>query len=260
MHITTLWPDGSYCSQVARAVADKPRIKFRSSNIETIQSLKWQDFWVLPVSNKYGWVVAKNMETILDVNRNRTINVLWWYDLPIRHVLASKDWVSEEDIAKVFSHPQALLQCTLNLENLNAEQVATKSTTERIPKLWIGEAVICSLKAAQLAGLNIISDQFCPEDNVTSFAMLTSRRNLPESNKPKNCHTEKTISIIKWNPDIFPKIFWILWGSDIPVYFSEPVPNGKWWLLFPTVSWSFGQWKRAIRKKIIKLWWDIQVL
>ena len=260
MHITTPWPNGSYCSHVARAVSHNPKIKFRDTNEETIRSLKGQDFWVLPVSNKYGWVVAKNMKTILDVNKNRTIKILWWYDLPIRHVLAVKKWVSEEDIERVFSHPQALLQCTVNLEKLHAEQIATKSTTERIPELQMNEAVICNIKAAQSSGLDIISDQFCPEDNLTSFAMLTWKRNPPIEKLPQNCHTEKTISIIKWNPDIFPKIFWILWASDIPVYFSEPVPNGKWWLLFPTVSWSFGQWKNLIRKRIRKLWWEIQIL
>jgi len=61
------------------------------------------------------------------------------------------------------------------------------------------------MNAAQSAGLHIISDQFCPEDNETQFAMLTSHKN--PRNLPKNCHQDKTIAIIKAHPDIFFKVF-----------------------------------------------------
>jgi len=180
MSIVTLWPDGSYSSQVAKAVGgDNPTIKYSKSNVETIHGLKWHDFWVLPIKNNYGWVVAWNMREILQVSKNRTIKVLGGYSLSIRHVLAAREWVKGEDITSVHSHPQALLQCTIWLEWLNAEQVKTDATTARIPNLQMDEAVICSLEAANTAGLNVLDDYFCERDNVTDFIMLTSHRNLP---------------------------------------------------------------------------------
>jgi len=182
--ITTLWPDWTYCSKVARKVANNPVIRFRDSNVETIHNLKWHDFWIVPVQNPYGWDVDDIMKAILEVknwkrkgDRRKIIKVVWWHKLKVNHVLAVLPWQTEEDIGKVFSHPQALLQCTMNLENLNAEQIKTNSTSEKIGTLSPGEAVICSLETARTAGLNIISDQFAPADNATEFVMLTGRRN-----------------------------------------------------------------------------------
>jgi len=104
------------------------------------------------------------------------------YWLEIKQCLAGKG--SLKDIQKVFSHPQALGQCTNSLRKLNVKTSETTSTSkaaEIASKDETGKvAAICSEEAASEYGLNILARDIADKldessENYTRFWVLSHK-------------------------------------------------------------------------------------
>ncbi|KIX12801.1 prephenate dehydratase [Dethiosulfatarculus sandiegensis] len=97
----------------------------------------------------------------------------------IRHNLIGAD-VKIEQVEKVYSHPQALAQCThwLNRNLPTAILVETASTAKAaaIAAQEKNAAAIASLLAAQSRGLNVLADSIQDDPgNLTRFLVLTKK-------------------------------------------------------------------------------------
>jgi len=129
---------------------------------------------VVPVENS----LAGSLHGVYDLVLRYRVHIVGEISIQIRHNLAALPGVEKAEIERVASHPQALMQCDSYLRRMNVarEEVfdtaaAAKSVGELEPP---SVAAICSRRAAELYGLNIldqdIQDQ---EDNITRFWVIS---------------------------------------------------------------------------------------
>ena len=142
------------------------------------------DVGIVPIDNTTAGAVAEVYESLI----NHNLNIIKCYSLPVAQCLAAntKD-ISQ--ITRVFSHPQALAQCTLLLETLNAEIFPAQNTAiaaqEVLASGNINDAVLCSADAALLYGLTIlVPDASDSKHNQTRFIAVTKEKLLlPNADK-----------------------------------------------------------------------------
>ncbi len=243
MKIWALGPRGSYSSQVADKVWwHNYELIETPSNKDTIMQLNEFDIWILPISNKYWGTVTWNMETIChQIQHWYDIHCLGTYNHKINHVLAISGNDSIPDrtssqIETVYSHPQALLQCTKKIKQDNNIPVAVSSTTAKIWSIWDGEAVICSQQAAESNGLIIVDPSYAPEDNITSFSVMSAKSNMVLNTT--EVLNDKIIAILKiddiqWGLASALHIISELW---LNLCFIESVADGRGGFMFPIVA------------------------
>jgi prephenate dehydratase len=132
------------------------------------------DFSVVPVENSIEGSVTMTLDTLWQQDTLRVQKALV---LPISHALLSRaNQIS--DIKVVYSHPQALAQCQIWLENTlpTVQLLPTNSTTEALQHLeddWsIG--AISSQRAAQIYNLPILAHPINDHpDNCTRFWVMS---------------------------------------------------------------------------------------
>ncbi len=132
------------------------------------------DFGMIPLENSYAGRVSEIHTLLQDSN----LSIVAEHFLPITHNLAGIKGAKVEDIKEVLSHPQALMQCQSNLREFNLAvrefsntAMAAKFVAENNDK---SKAAICSKKAAEIYGLEIIREaiQDANNDNITIFIVI----------------------------------------------------------------------------------------
>lgn len=144
------------------------------------------DYGVLPVENStMGSVV-----TTVDLLAKNDLFIVGEYVLPICHNLAAVPGTKLEDIEKIYSHEQALMQCGAFLQQYpNWEQVSYVNTAVAAKMVADDgskkKAVICSKRAAEIYGLEILKEGINGElQNSTRFAVFASKQEEnPKANK-----------------------------------------------------------------------------
>lgn len=130
------------------------------------------DFGVVPLQNSSTGSITQTYDLMhkYNVYINKMIRV------SIRHCLAAKG-IDITGIEKVYSHPQALMQCSdfiasKGLSPINYE--STSSAAELVSKSDEKIAAICSPECAELYGLNIIGENISDyETNYTRFICIS---------------------------------------------------------------------------------------
>ena len=252
--IITLWPDWSYSSMVAKNIISNgidieysevskdiiekiPKLlRGPIGNIDVIERIPEYMAWVIPMHNKYGRNVVFQPEALYDLKKNHpSTKILWWYSLQIQHVLATKK--KNQKINKIYSHPQAILQCRKEIQKMeNIETIATPSTTSQIEFLEDHEAVICNMQTAQKHNLSIINNQFAPSDNVTDFAVVTTQKGLTTASF-QNLTQRKVLFILSLADEaggLAHKLN-ILEKYNINMSSIHSHPNSEWWIDFPII-------------------------
>ncbi|MCI1955133.1 MAG: chorismate mutase [Oscillospiraceae bacterium] len=153
---------------------------------------------VLPVENSSAGSVGEVYDLILKYR----FSIAGALSLPVRHCLASAEPVLE-NVRVVYSHPQALRQCS---EFLTAHRLKTEpfsSTAEAAEAAGKpGAAAVCSLRAAGERGLNILArDIQNTSANRTRFLAVGRRLCLPpDADKISLCfslpHRTGTLSAV----------------------------------------------------------------
>ncbi len=149
---------------------------------------------VLPIENSIEGIVRETIDNLLK-RKDKTIQILAEYTLPIRHMLLSKG-TDKLKIKKIISHPQALAQCSGNIyKNCpEAELKDVSSTSYAAQKVSeeqdITLAAIANESCAKLFNLNILETDLNDEpDNKTRFYLL-GRQQL------KNIESGKTAIVL----------------------------------------------------------------
>lgn len=132
---------------------------------------------ILPIENSIEGIVRETIGNFLDIKDDK-IQIQGEITLPIKHMLlsTSKD---KATIKKIYSHPQALAQCSKFLyqnfpdselkEVSSTSYAAQKVSTEKDNSI----AAIANETCAQLFDLNILSNDINDEkDNKTRFYIL----------------------------------------------------------------------------------------
>ncbi len=136
------------------------------------------DFAVLPIENSSAGVVNEVYDLLMEFENYIVGEVL----LPIDHALVGLPGTKLSEIERVYSHPQALMQCAKFLdEHRDWQQISVSNTAIAAKKiLEDGEtkkAAICSQYAAKLYGLEVLEEAINHnEKNATRFIVVTNQK------------------------------------------------------------------------------------
>lgn len=146
---------------------------------QLIHSLDQGDiqYAILPVENK----VTGNIHSALDPLVRSNVQIIGEHYLTVRHCLMISPKNTKKLIRKIYSHPQALGQCTRFINSLgDCEQVSDTDTAraarriaENPDKPW---AAIGSERAANIYGLSVIHQDIADlNENWTRFLLLSKK-------------------------------------------------------------------------------------
>jgi len=147
------------------------------------------DYAVLPIENSSAGIVSENYDHLVDyecyIVGEQTINV--------EHALLGVKESTIEDIDRVYSHPQALMQCVDFLDKYkNWEQIPFKNTAIAAKKVLDdgkkNQAAIASPLTADLYGLKVLEEGI-------NFSAVNSTRFIIVSNKKICLKDAEKISI-----------------------------------------------------------------
>lgn len=132
------------------------------------------DYAVLPMENSSAGIVGDVYDLLTEYD-NYIVDI---YDLPVRHSLLGTPDSTLEQIKKVYSHPQALAQCTQFLDK-HPEWITEKMLNTAVGASMVaekgnsGEAAIASKINAHLYGLKVLQENIQNVDtNTTRFAII----------------------------------------------------------------------------------------
>lgn len=129
---------------------------------------------VVPIENSLHGSVTETLDLLIHQDFCQIRNELV---LPIEHCLISNPGTSLSEISTVFSHPQALGQCSAYLERVlpSADLAASLSTASAVEQMQRrpASAAIANRRAAELYGAEILAEgiEETP-NNVTRFVIL----------------------------------------------------------------------------------------
>jgi chorismate mutase/prephenate dehydratase len=134
-------------------------------------------YGILPIENSlHGSVTG-----IYDLMRKYKFFIVQSIKMKINHVLLAKPGVKMSDIKKIYSHEQALAQCSEFLKNLKNVSIEAYENTALAAKM-IGEqnqndaAAISSIQCAELYNLNVLSEDIQnSENNYTKFICISKK-------------------------------------------------------------------------------------
>ena len=136
------------------------------------------DFAVLPIENSSAGMVSE-MYDLLEEFENYIVGEV---NLPINHYLVGTENTTLESIERVYSHPQALMQCSKFLDRHgNWQQIGAANTAVAAKKILNEndptQAAICSEHAAEIYGLKILEEKINHNhNNSTRFIVVTNQK------------------------------------------------------------------------------------
>lgn len=136
------------------------------------------DFAVLPIENSSAGAVNEVYDLLMEFE-NYIVGEVF---LPIDHTLAGVPGAKLADIERVYSHPQALMQCSKFLdEHRDWQQISVANTAIAAKKVLEDnvptKAAICSAYAAQYYGLEVLQKKINHNTkNATRFIVVTNQK------------------------------------------------------------------------------------
>ena len=132
------------------------------------------DYGVLPIENSYTGEVSM----VLDELYHNDAFIVKMYNLPIIQNLVGLNEAKLEEIEQVYSHEQALMQCSNFLKEIKVEMISYSNTA--MASKYIKEAndpkkaAIASSLTAQLYGLKVLKSEINNnKSNTTRFAIIS---------------------------------------------------------------------------------------
>lgn len=141
-------------------------------------------FGMIPIENSFTGSIHQNIDFLLEFD----LSVIGEIILRIHHTLMAKKGVRLEEIKRVYSHPQALGQCSIFLESLKDVEAVPMYDTAGSAKIIQQEdrrdtAAIAGIRAAKDYGLNVLKKGIENNDqNFTRFLVIAQEPVTPEKN------------------------------------------------------------------------------
>lgn len=136
------------------------------------------DYAVLPIENSSAGAVIDNYDLLMKYN-NYIVGETF---LTVNHALLGLPEASLKDIHTVFSHPQALMQCSEFLNaNRDWKQISVANTAVAAKKVIeegdLTQAAVASEIAAKIYGLKVLESSINHnKSNTTRFIILSNKR------------------------------------------------------------------------------------
>ncbi|MBO4863396.1 MAG: 2-amino-4-hydroxy-6-hydroxymethyldihydropteridine diphosphokinase [Eubacterium sp.] len=170
---------------VPGAYAEEAAIKFFGGGVNYINVKKFDDvvkavaegqahYGVIPIENSSAGFVTGNY----DIIRTSGVKIVAQVTIDINHCLLSLKEATINDITKVYSHPQGLMQCKdyIDSQGFKAESVSnTARAAMRVKEEGLmNQGAISSERAAEIYDLKILDKNVnFSKDNSTKFVILT---------------------------------------------------------------------------------------
>lgn len=136
------------------------------------------DFAVLPIENSTAGAVDPVFDLLVEFENFIVDEIV----VPISHVLAALPGTDERAIERVYSHPQALMQCAKYLDERRGwQQISLVNTAVAAQKILEEQdqkqVAICSRYAAELHKLQILDEDINDNPhNSTRFIIVTNQK------------------------------------------------------------------------------------
>ena len=136
------------------------------------------DFAVLPIENSTAGIVSENYDLLVEYDNY----IVGDQVIEIKHALLGRPDAKLEDIMTVYSHPQALMQCSEFLyKHSDWEKISLKNTAVSAKKVMEEvdktHAAIASTLTAELYGLKVLDDSISnTQNNATRFIIVTNKK------------------------------------------------------------------------------------
>ena len=176
------------------------------------------NYSILPVENSIEGTVGQSIDEIVKTNLHAIGEVY----LKVEHCLIGRGKLDE--ITKVYSHPQALGQCSDFIENHHLKTVPTYDTAgsvEIIKDLENNCAAIASSLASDLYDVPIIKEGIANNSNNFTRFLIFSKENTTESKNDKT----SIIFSVKHEPGALYQILKEFNDNDINLTKIESRPN-----------------------------------
>ena len=185
------------------------------------------EFGVIPIENSLAGSIHQNYDLLL----RHQLTIIGEQKLRILHHLIANPGIKLSQIRRVFSHPQALMQCRRNTGQLGKlEIIPTYDTAGSVKKIKeekiLDGAAIASDLAARLYGMDILKENLQDNfANFTRFLLLTKDGHLlPNPNKTSIVFSIQNI------PGALFRSMSVFALRDIDLYKIESRPlHGKPW-------------------------------
>ncbi len=224
--------DGSYASKTAKTLFPNGEIKHYRLFEDVFEAVNKGEtpFGIIPVENSTAGSVHESYDLIMKYR----FYVVGSYSLDVSHCLCAKKGVKYENIAEVYSHPQALAQCSKFLKDFDftginhTNTAAAAKFVSESPREDIG--VICSSEAAKKYNLQIIKTGIQNiSANKTRFIVISKKLIIPEN--------ADKISLIFSLPHTTGSLYRVLGrfsmtGLNLTKLESRPLANGEFSYFF----------------------------
>ncbi|WRS26839.1 prephenate dehydratase domain-containing protein [Oscillospiraceae bacterium MB08-C2-2] len=168
---------GAYSHAACEQLFEEPDIVFLQQFRDVFEAVSKGEvpFGLVPLENSS----AGQVEQVFNLVTQYKLYICKAYNLKVEHCLAVSPGVSPESIQTVYSHPQGLAQCRRYLEKLGVpaeSDINTAAAAQRVSLSPHPIACICSKRAAQLYGLDIVAENIQDsEENYTRFITIARK-------------------------------------------------------------------------------------
>lgn len=137
------------------------------------------EYAVLPFENSSAGIVSENYDLMAEYD----VAIVGEQIIPIEHCLLGTREIPLDEIKQVYSHPQALMQCSAFLEeHRGMERISLKNTALAAKKVSedgrSDEAAIASALTADLYGLKILKRGIQDVSNNSTRFIIVSRKKI----------------------------------------------------------------------------------
>lgn len=135
------------------------------------------DYAVLPIENSTAGIVSEIYDLLVEYENYIVAEQI----LKIEHCLLALPGAKKEDITRVYSHPQSLMQCARYLQGTEWQQISMKNNAFAAEKVAREkdktQAAIAGAHAAAAYGLTVLERGINQSDtNSTRFIIVTNQK------------------------------------------------------------------------------------
>jgi chorismate mutase/prephenate dehydratase len=174
--------EGAYSQKATRAYFGK---QVQASAVDTWRDAMEAittgaaDYAVLPIENSTAGIVAQNYDLLLEYD----VSIVGEQVIGINHALLGMKGAKLSDIKTVYSHPQALMQCSAYLEQKHPEFESKSMKNTAISALKVKEdgdmtqAAIADIDNADIYGLQVLDKAIQNnKENETKFIIVCKEK------------------------------------------------------------------------------------
>lgn len=176
---------GAYSNLAAEQIFGQPNISYYQSFEDVFDAVENNraDYGILPIDNSSAGTVGE----VYTLMRKHSFFICHSTKVKVEHCLCAKPGVPLEKITDVFTHIQALRQCSNFLSAhpalIQHEYSNTAAAAKYVAESKDFSAAICSERSARLYGLQILKQNVQNTDeNYTRFICFSKELRIPEEN------------------------------------------------------------------------------